>query len=197
MCPEQGELVGPFALQTRGPLLCLPSQLRRRLQGQPLLQRYVRSEQERWKPEKIFAHYAVFLWHYLKTTVPALRRRKQKRTTSSSRRPPALRRSPGPGSRCQRLPVTLRRPPPSPPQRTGRRMKWSTHSRCVSCCLTVYSRSSFSKVAVRDLVFQGWEVHTVGGGGVLYRTRATEKRNFGLKEEYEGLFVWCWTSNNG
>lgn len=152
---------------------------------------------ERWKPEKIFAHYAVFLWHYLKTTVPALRRRKQKRTTSSSRRPPALRRSPGPGSRCQRLPVTLRRPPPSPPRRTGRRMKWSTHSRCVSCCLTVYSRSSFSKVAVRDLVFQGWEVHTVGGGGVLYRTRATEKRNFGLKEEYEGLFVWCWTSNNG
>lgn len=33
--------MGPFTLQTRDPVLCLSSQLWRRLQGQPLLQRYM------------------------------------------------------------------------------------------------------------------------------------------------------------
>lgn len=38
--PEQGKLVGPLTLQARDPLLRLSSQLWRRLQGQPLPQRY-------------------------------------------------------------------------------------------------------------------------------------------------------------
>lgn len=95
------------------------------------------------KPEEKYAYYSLFLWLYLKMTAPTLHKRKRKKTTSSSRRPPALHRSPGLGPPSLILPVSPPRPQPSPPQRTCRRMKWSTHSRCVSCHLTVFSGSSF------------------------------------------------------
>lgn len=110
-------------------------------------------------------------------TVPILHERKRKKTTSSSRRPPARRRSPGPGPPNQSLPASLPLLPPSPPRRTCRRMKWSTHSRCVSCHSAVYSGSSYiSKWGVQDLVLgMGW-VQSGKNYRTIYSVKKKKKR---------------------
>lgn len=87
-----------------------------------------------------------------KMTIHIHCKRKLKRTTLLNQRSPVPQ-IPGLGPPDLSLPVSPLQPLRSPPQRTCRRMKWSTHSRCVSCHLTVYFGSSFlSKWGVYNMV---------------------------------------------
>lgn len=80
--PDQGKLVGSLTLQARDSLLHLPSQLWRRLQGQPLLQRF---GEPGWgtgeHKNHFFTHCTPFLWFYSKMTALSHRKRKQRKTT--------------------------------------------------------------------------------------------------------------------
>lgn len=145
--------MGPRTLQTWDPMLCLSSQLWWRMYGQPLLQRCVASHTEKDSVRKKFITACFFI---PKVKVPTVHKREPRKTTSLSQRPPVLP-SHGHAPLNLHLPVSPPQPPPSPPQWTSRRMKWSTHSRCVSCHLTVYSGSGFiSKWGVFGMVSR-WE----------------------------------------
>lgn len=168
--PEQGKLVGPLTVQARDPLLRLSSQLWRRLQGQPLLQRYGEKGWGWWWENRrtqgpFSLHSTLFLWFYSKMTAPAHRKRKRRNTTSLSRRPLAL---PGPG------PAPPPKPLSSPPQRrrSCRRMKWSTHNRCVSChCCSLFWILFHLKLDGKGSV--------LGLGGCMC-SHGVEKKNEGL-----------------
>lgn len=109
-----------------------------------------------------------------KMTIHIYCKRKLKRTTLLNQRSPVPQ-IPGLGPPDLSLPVSPLQPLRSPPQRTCRRMKWSTHSRCVSCHLTVYFGSGFlSKWGVYNMVLGlGGAESGSGGQYVLQKKKET------------------------
>lgn len=116
-----------------------------------------------------------------KMTIHIHCKRKLKRTTLLNRRSPVPQ-IPELGPPDLSLPVSPLQPLHSPPQRTCRRMKWSTHSRCVSCHLTVYFGSSFvSKWGVYNMVLGlGGAESGSGGQYVLQKKKkpGSEPKSF-------------------